>query len=263
MKKNFFNNSQDQPDLFSGEEKIDKQSYLPAYAQLAQILRRRISNGTHLPGSRLPSEASLAKYFDVSAMTARQAIGVLAQEGLVNRIQGRGTFIKRLEIAISNFGLESLRNALSDKKNIEVRILKATIEKAQGEPKKILIVQQNDPLIAVERLILHNKKPLTFQAGYARFNPESPIVETMLDTDVLTDLFFEKSHSSFMKGEIRLLPHSLGQREATLLQLNKGENAFKLEHVFYDFEDQPTAFGWFIISPDKMPLISRVGVWNE
>lgn len=263
MKNNFFDNSQGQPDLFSDGEKIDKQSYLPAYAQLAQILRRRISNGTYLPGSRLPSEASLAKHFDVSAMTARQAIGVLAQEGLLDRIQGSGTFVKRLEIATSNFGLESLRNTLSDKKNIEVHILKATIEKAQGEPQKVLVVQPDDPLIAVERLILHNKQPLTFQSGYARFNPESPIVETMLDTDVLTDLFFEKSPAGFMKGKIRLLPHSLDQREATLLQLNKGENAFKLEHIFYDFEDQPAAFGWFIISPDKMPLISRVGVWNE
>jgi DNA-binding GntR family transcriptional regulator len=243
-------------------ESIDKSDSMPAYAQLAQIIRQRISNGTYAAGQRLPSEADLAKCFGLSAMTARQAVGVLAEEGLVTRIQGRGTFAKKIEVATSSFGLDSLRDAFSDKQHIEVRILKATIEKAHGVPKAALMLPQGNPMVVVERLISYRGLPFTLQTEYARFAPESPIVETMLDTDELTGLFFEQGHSCFKMGELRLLPTALNDIEAALLQATQGSYVFRLEHIFHDFSNQPAAFGWLIFSPEKIPMISRVGVWH-
>lgn len=263
MEKSGFDLSGNEPDIFSDQEKVDKQSFVPAYAQLAAIIRRRISDGTYAPGSRLPSESATAKSFGVSAMTARQAVGVLVEEGLVNRVQGRGTFVNRLEVTTSNFGLDSLRKVFQQQEKLEVRIIKATIEAASTGLCEIFGLAPESSVVLVERVIYYEKAPFTYQVGYARFDPESPIVETMLDTDVLTGLFFEKGHSSFMKGELRLLPTTIDSREAEYLQAPEGENVFKLEHIFYDFNNTPSAFGWFIISPDKMPLTSRVGVWNE
>lgn len=263
MKESYFSSAYNVTDISTKKETIDKQSSMPAYAQLARILRQRISNGTYPPGQRLPSEAALAKSFVLSAMTARQAVGVLAEEGLVDRVQGRGTFVKKIEVSTSNFGLESLRNIFTDKENLEVRILKATVEKAQSASRTALGLPANSPVVVVERLICHQAIPVTLQTGFARFDPESPIVETMLDTDELTGIFFEQGHSCFMKGELRLLPAMLEGREAELLQTDPGTPVFKLEHIFYDFTDRPTAFGWFLFSPEKMPMISRLGVWNE
>jgi DNA-binding GntR family transcriptional regulator len=249
--------------VLSREEKLDRKSHVPAYAQLAQILRQRISDETYIPGSRLPSEAAMAESFKVSAMTVRQAVGVLVDEGLLERIQGRGTFVKRLDVVTSHFGLDSLREVLTDHENVGVRILKATVEKAQGRPKEALGVMTDDSIVVVERLILHHTEPFTLQVGYAIFDPEAPIVENMLDTEVLTGLFFQKNRGSFLKGELWLFPDTLGEREATLLGADSGENAFRLEHIFYDFEGRPSSYGWFLVTPDKMPLSSRVGVWND
>ena len=263
MARSFFDRSQVSSDPPAGEEKIDKKSHLPAYVQLAGILKQRISAGVYQPASRLPAEASLAKHFGLSAMTARQAVGVLAEEGLVKRVQGSGTFVQRVGVATSNFGLDALRDIFTDRSNLDVRILKATVESADGTACRALGVDDGERLVVVERLILHQNEPFTVQVGYARFDPESPIVETMLDTEMLTGLFFEEGPSCFMKGELRLLPSFFNRREAELLESREGACAFKLEHIFYDFSDQPASFGWFIVSPDKMPLISRVGVWNE
>jgi DNA-binding GntR family transcriptional regulator len=263
MVRSFFDRSQITPKESDKEEKIDKRSYLPAYVQLAGILKQRISSGTYQPGSRLPSEASLAKDFGLSAMTARQAVGVLAEEGLVKRVQGSGTFVQRVGVAASNFGLDALRDVFMDKDHLDVRILKATVESAAGAPCKALGVAHDERLVVVERLILHQDHPFTIQVGYARFDPESPIVETMLDAKMLTGLFFENGPSCFMKGELRLLPACFNQKEAELLNSVPGACAFKLEHIFYDFTNQPASFGWFLVSPEKMPLISKVGVWNE
>jgi GntR family transcriptional regulator len=166
-------------------------------------------------------------------------------------------------VATSHFGLGALRDVLMDKDNLDVRILKATIESANGAPCQALAVEKDERLVVVERLILYKGHPFTIQVGYVRFDPESPIVETMLDTKMLTGLFFEEGPSCFMKGELRLLPACFNETEAELLNSKTGAFAFKLEHIFYDFSDQPASFGWFIVSPEKMPLISKVGVWNE
>ena len=263
MVRSFFDRSRVTPTEPDTKERIDKKSYLPAYVQLATILKQRISANLYPPGSRLPSEASLAKDFGLSAMTARQAVGVLAEEGLVKRVQGSGTFVQRVGVATSHFGLDALRDVFLDTDHLDVRILKATVESAEGAPCKALGVATGERLVVVERLILHQEHPFTIQVGYARFDPESPIVETMLDTEMLTGLFFENGPSCFMKGELRLLPSFFNPTEAELLNGETGACAFRLEHIFYDFSDQPASFGWFIVSPERMPLISKVGVWNE
>jgi len=248
---------------FSEDEKIDKKSYLPAYAQISRILKQRISKGIYAPGSRLPSEASIANSFGISAMTSRQAIGILAEEGLVDRIQGRGTFVKRLKFTYSSFGLDSLRKVFMDRKKLEVRIINAKVMTASENIEKRLELEPGSSVILVERLIFHDKKPVIYQISYALAEPESPFVETMLDTDVLTGLLLEKDFSSFKKAELRLLPSSLNKKDAALLNLKEGESVFRLEHTYYDFKDVPSAFGWFLITPEKMPLISRMGVWHD
>lgn len=245
------------------ERRVDKQSHVPAYAQLAQILRRGISDGIYPPGSRLPAESALAKAHGVSAMTARQAVSVIAEEGLVRRVQGSGTFVQKLDVTAGSLSLAALRNVLTDQENLRVRIQKTSVERATGTICRALCLDPGTPLIFVERVIFHHGTPFTLQSGYARFEPESPVVEMMLDTTVLTGLFMEKGLSSFKKGELRVLPAGLNDREARLLGAKPGEYAFRLEHIFYDIDDQPVAYGWFLVIPEKMPLTARVGVWGD
>ena len=89
------------------------------------------------------------------------------------------------------------------------------------------------------------------------------LMEAMLDTVVLTGLIFQEGYSNFKRGSLRLMPNLPEPREARLLNLKEGTTVFKLEHLFYDFEDRPAAFGWFLVSHDKLPLISKVGVWDD
>ncbi len=244
-------------------ERIDRRDHLPAYAQLARIIKQRISDGTYQAGARLPSESAFAGNFGISAMTARQAIGLLAQEGLVDRIQGRGTFVKRLKFTASRFGLESLSVYLREKERLSVRIVKTEVRTAQKDLREVLQLKSTDSVILVERIVMHDKKPLVFHTGYARADPESPFIESMLDTDVLTGLFVEERIPGFKKAQLQLLPACLDRREAEFLQLTAGRPAFRLEHVYYDYADRPSAFGWFLISVETMPMICKMGVWHD
>jgi GntR family transcriptional regulator len=68
-------------------------SPIPRYVQLAEILRARIGRGQWNAGEKLPSLDELGREFAVARVTVRQAIDVLAREGLVSPEQGRGTFV--------------------------------------------------------------------------------------------------------------------------------------------------------------------------
>lgn len=66
---------------------------IPRYVQLADLFRQRVDKGEWGPGSTLPSIDELMAQFDVARVTIRQAIALLADEGLVSPQRGRGTFV--------------------------------------------------------------------------------------------------------------------------------------------------------------------------
>jgi GntR family transcriptional regulator len=63
--------------------------------QIAEDLRHQITTGRIKPGERLPSEAGLAARYKVSTVTLRRALAVLQGAGLVEKIHGRGNFVRR------------------------------------------------------------------------------------------------------------------------------------------------------------------------
>jgi GntR family transcriptional regulator len=70
-------------------------SPVPRYAQLADLFRGRIARGVWPPGATLPTIETLMREFDVARVTVRQAVNLLAKEGLVSPERGRGTFVRR------------------------------------------------------------------------------------------------------------------------------------------------------------------------
>lgn len=240
-----------------------KRGFLPVYSQLASIIKEEIASGKLAPGIRIPSETKLAKQYDVSPMTVRQAISVLVDEDLVKRVHGSGTFVKRIEVGATTFNLEVLNRVLSDTDALAVQVLKSEISRVNGEEGNVLELKMGDPVIRVERLIFHENHPFCFQAAYLPFDPRAPVVENMLDTTGLAGLFLSNANSGYKKGKLRLLPSLMNEREAELLQVSGGKGAFHLEYTYYDFKDKACAYGRFIIPHELMPMISQVGVWNE
>ena len=71
---------------------VDHGAAVPVWRQLAAILRARITSGQIPPGRVLPSEKQLEQEFGISRGTARKAIALLRDEGLVVTVAGRGTY---------------------------------------------------------------------------------------------------------------------------------------------------------------------------
>lgn len=69
-------------------------SVLPRRYAIAEDIRTKISTGRIKDGERLPSEAQLASGYAVSTATLRSALALLHGEGLVEKIHGKGNFVR-------------------------------------------------------------------------------------------------------------------------------------------------------------------------
>jgi GntR family transcriptional regulator len=76
---------------------------LPRYLKVRDFVAQAITHGEWNPGDAIPTEAQLAKMHEVSVGTVRKAMDLLVAEGLVDRMHGKGTFVRRSGFATPLF----------------------------------------------------------------------------------------------------------------------------------------------------------------
>jgi len=243
-------------------EGIDRNSYEPVYAQLANILRRQVAAGVFRPGDQLPSEAMLCQSYQVSPMTVRRTINLLAEEGVVSAVQGRGTFVKALELGRAAFDLQELQDLLNDPA-MAVKLLDVRIVSADERTARKLNLTVGDKTIYIRRLLTVNDEPAFYHREYLIYDPMRPIVEAEMEVTALQGLFDGTGSAMLKRGKLSVEACLLNEDEADILQTPSPMAAFCLEHLFYDFDDQPISWGWFICRSDCLRFSTSVGVSDE
>lgn len=72
---------------------IDHDGPTPLYVQVADAIETRINDGDLQPNRPVPSENQLVQEYGIARGTARKAIDLLRERGLVTTVVGRGTFV--------------------------------------------------------------------------------------------------------------------------------------------------------------------------
>jgi GntR family histidine utilization transcriptional repressor len=100
----------------------------PAYAKVKAFLKEGLASGKWPPGTLMPSEADLVGQFQVSRMTVNRAVRELQSEGLLERIQGLGTFATQPYRASSTLTIRDLHTEIAErgrKHHVEVQYVRA------------------------------------------------------------------------------------------------------------------------------------------
>ena len=86
---------------------------LAPYAQVRQAMLAELERGHYPPGTRMPSEADLVARFGVSRMTINRALRDLQNSGLVERLQGVGTFATQPHKVASTLTIRDLHDEIT------------------------------------------------------------------------------------------------------------------------------------------------------
>lgn len=251
---------QDTQNKSRNQDRINRDSYEPAYAQLANILRRQIADGAYRPGDQLPSEAQLCRRYGISPMTVRRSINLLSDQGIVNTAQGRGTFVKPLELGTAKFDLRELQDLFINGASADVNLLDVRIISADERTARKLELSEGDTTIYIRRLFTREEKPIFYHRAYLIFDPTRPIVEAEMDVTSLRGLFTSAENTMLKRGQLTIEATMMNEEEAKILQTPLPAAAFYLEHLFYDFENRPISWGWFIFRSDHVLFQTQVGI---
>lgn len=240
------------------DPRIDRESFEPPYHQLAAILRRQIAGGDLRPGDRLPSEVQLCERYEVSPMTVRRAINILLDEGLVTASRGRGTFVKPLVLGAATFGLQALEDLFSAE-DTTVRFLSVKTISVTPRIHQHLGVRLDDKVITIRRLLTRLREPVAYHREYLIFDPARPIVEAEMGITSLQGLFDGRGETVLKRGNLAIETTTVTEEEARLLTVPAGVAAFRIEHTFFDFDERPVSWGWFIVRGDCLRFNATVG----
>lgn len=244
--------------LSTPEAKRPAKPNLPAYRRIVDVVSGRIARGEYRPGDQLPSESQFCAEFEVSPMTLRRALTILVDRGLLSAEQGRGTFVRALDLGEAKFQLQQLTDQWLDA-SVEVRLLAASTAPASDTVAKILHVTPGERTVYLRRLVLEDGLPTMYHVEYVVFDPRRPLVESQLQITSLQGLLHSTGGESFPRGELTVRAVNLEPDAAAALDQPAGAAAICLEHVFQDFTGQPVSWGWFLCRADRYFLRTSLG----
>jgi len=143
---------------------LDKNGFIPLYYQIQQTLMDKIRSGQLGEGDPLASEEELARLYQVSRMTARQALHGLKTSGYAVSRKGRGTFVTRPKMERNIMHLEGFtedmkqRGMVPSSKMLEQIVMGATEEIAER-----LNLNESDPILRLRRLRFADGTPMAIE----------------------------------------------------------------------------------------------------
>jgi GntR family transcriptional regulator len=138
--------------------------YVPHHRRIEQVLRERIT--AMQPGDRLPSDAELVAEFGVSRMTARNAMQRLAEEGLVAREPGRGSFVATPATHRRTDRLMTFTREMTRRGRIpSSRLLARAIRPSTRAEAAALALAPGEPVVEVRRIRLADNEPIALESA--------------------------------------------------------------------------------------------------
>ena len=243
--------------LLNRRLEIDTDSFAPAYFQLASILHREIMNGNLRTGDRVPSENELSEEYGLSRMTARKAIGLLAEKGVVSREKGKGTFVSRPRTEGGFFHIPDFHNEMRMQGlSSDVRLLGVKVVPAGKVPAAMLGVRKGEKVIHLERVLEGGGEPLVLDRKYILLSRSQPLLESELGHGSTADLFADIPEMAPVRADLKLSATALSAREAQLLGSRKGAPAFCMEQLIFAANEKRVIWGWLIYRGDKFSFES-------
>jgi GntR family transcriptional regulator len=212
-------------------------TFVPRYYEIEQVLRARIADLE--PDAPLPSDAELCREFNVSRMTARNAVQRLVQDGLVYRLPGRGTFVAdygphRHAGSLTSFTDEMRRKGRTPSS----RLLQRGIRPATRETAIRLHLQPRANVVVVSRLRLADTEPVAVEHAVLRIDAAPALLGADLKAGSLHATLLAAGLNP-TSGRATISAEPAAKDEALLLDVSEGSPLLVERRVILDQNDMP------------------------
>lgn len=240
-------------------DRVSRQSKSPLYEQIYQLLRNKISDGQLRPGDLLPSEAELVEQYQVSRATVRQALDELVSDGLIQRKQGRGTFVSphRVEqglVRIVSFTEDMKQRGLEP----GTKLRSAELIPASDILARHLEIPVDEPLARIERLRLADGEPMSIEMSYLVHRYCPGILEQDYTTQSLRKMLEDRYGIRFSSARQSIRAVSATKDIAKALSVKDNAALLYIERISYTEYDVPIEYLRLYHRGDRYTLYSEL-----
>lgn len=224
---------------------LSKNSHIPLYQQVAEWIRESIYTGELVEDDRIPSEFQIMDMLEVSRGTVKKAVAQLVREGVLVQVQGKGTFVKKENLAYPlGEGLLSFAESLESQKiTFTTSVITARVEPANRFVAEKLMIAPGQEILYLERLrsigdetvmLIENRINIELCPGITGvdFNQQNlfPTIERL-------------SQKKIRYSESRYAARLIGNERGHFLDISEDAPVLHLEQLVFFSREQPVEFG--------------------
>jgi GntR family transcriptional regulator len=221
--------------------RIEIESGIPLYIQLKDILKDKIMKGEYKPRDRIPPENELCALYGVSRVTVRQALGVLAQERLLYRKQGKGTFVTSPMFGRQPPKLDSFSETMKELGLVpSSRVVERRVEIAKSDVASLLELPEEERRVSkIVRVRLANGEPVLLERTYVPYFlcpsllEDDPRAASRFETASLYAYLTETCGLALHTARETFEVTTLKKRESELLECAQTQPAFAIERLAF------------------------------
>lgn len=233
---------------------IDSDSPVPAYKQIAQYIKTKIEEGIYKEGTKIPTEVELMKLFGVSRVTVRLAIKEILKNDLVERKQGKGTFVKKNIFYHQLSGIKSLYETLLEGGvTPETELLYFNKEIVEPEVAKALQIKPSDHVLKIHRLYHIDQEPAAL-SQISLHNDYAFITYDEAKQHTILQLIEEKGKIKVRKAFFEFFAENASAEVANALQIDVNDAVLGAERIHYNQDKEPIEHTYLWFKPDLYRL---------
>ena len=224
---------------------LDKMGFVPLYFQIQQELTRKIAIGLLKEGALLPSEEELSRKYEVSRMTARQALQGLKQSDHAYSERGRGTFVSRPKLEKNLLHLHGFTEEVEQQgRKPHSRMLERTIQLATPELQAKLQIGPGEEILTLSRLRIADEEPVALELSHLPLSrvPQFRNIDFTVHSIYRSMKDVHGIQLAWADEIIEAIAAT--KEEATLLGLKRGSPILSIKRVVFSSDKLPLEVAW-------------------
>lgn len=235
---------------------VERQTGVALWRQIADLIRLSISNGDYDQTGMIPPEIVLASQFGVNRHTVRSALAALAEEGLVQAIQGRGTLIQRKErLSFPISRRTRFAQGLGDQaRETEAKLLAQATLPAAGEVAAGLGIAPGTNCIMLDLMRSADGRPVSYSTNFFPMQRFPHMAEQVEKLGSITKAFAAEGLPDYVRVSTELVARHADADELAMLRLSPGAIVIEATAINADPEGVPVQFARTRFAADRVKL---------
>lgn len=224
------------------EAAMPRAVHFPAYRRIRDELLELIRSGAYRPYERLPSEMELMRRFGVSRVTVRQALQALRKDGVVQSLQGKGSFVCMPKVVHETAALLGFHETMEGRGYATGSTVLSVCERAAClDVAQALKVKRKAPVLEVRRLRCVNDEPVSLDVSHFPVDVGAKLVREDLTGDIFP-LLERRCGLPLGRADVSIEAVACDAANAPVLQLEPGEPVLHVRRLTWSVSGRPVDY---------------------